>query len=827
MRKRFAWRSLPLLGVAMWMVVAGPLPTPTSDAQQNREVEQARLEPTLVEVGRLKFLSSSADVGSLIRHPDGTSRLWTYHPVTRHLTFFDPGLGTRLWQSVVPADVNLMGSFEPIIVAGGNLFLFSTREKVVAFSGTTGEYRWTFTNDAPNRPFEIMAANAVHDRVLIFRVRVDEARGPFAVELRAINAQTGELAWQYNDPQSVGVPAVWRQFVSISVPDQTGEIRTNLHDIRTGAVNYTCDFLPNGVTDTNLMTARFRSGDVRSRFILPDAAGNLKEVKFEWDPAAKMTDDRPLLNVPSVEANLISALWVGESNPNFQRHTFLLSEYGTTVKARLLDVPLDVHILQARVVYGGRVLAVVYRDGQRQFGITAVDLQTGRRTFDYLLNRLVPERPEPDPWPMFGIRYQLCDAGRYIGLQIDMREPQVTTVRLVDPMTGAASRPKMAQANQLPMNLTGGEFGWVENDDLVVCSAGRNGNLTTEPAEGDLVPMAHVVRNAQRWLISQQQRSGAFLGQQVLPLFGEAHFLTDEPQEDLATTALAGLALTVQASDEFDEFGIRRRGAMRRAVHFVTQHQNNTGRFQQGHSTFVDHCLALEFLIRALPADMKDTTERHRRAVVAGLQHTIRSRDHRGGFLYGFRLPRSFRLPQAPDLDGVAIQRELVRHDAGDGLTICLAHRVFRAAAAHPTVRSLVAGEMEKNVRWVTQVAVRDQRIFGEMRNMALILGGLGAELPENQRPSADTMRAIFEALPRPMRVGQRGRITAAWWYLAPDLPDLIRRLGYDETASLQTSLKQWLSASRYPDGQHAGTLGNVQSTALATLAAAALDATP
>lgn len=824
MRSRLVWRSVPILGLMALFAFAFVPPRAAVWGQERGGNDISdRVEPTVVEVGRLKFLSASGDIGGLVRHPDGTGRIWNYHPENRQLALFDPGLGVQLWHATVPSNVELVGAYEPLIVGGGSLLLFSTPDKVVAFDGAAGNYRWTFVNNDPTRPFEIAPVNAVGDRVLVFRVKFDEVRGPITLELRALDAASGAVVWQIDDEKAEGWPQVWRKFVSHTTIDAEGNYRTHLRDARTGEIKYTCDFLPDNVRDNHILTARFRTGTNRSRYLLPTADGGLAEATFEF-PAELQMPERRLIHVPSVDANIITVLWTGPTNPKFARHTFAVTEKGTTAVCTPVNFKPNLQIMEARLVFGGRVLVLIYRDGNRQIGVAGVDLQTNRQTFDFYPTHLQSVAPEPDQWPMFGIRFTLGDAGKYVALHIDIQEPHVTTMRLIDPMSGAVSQPKVTTGSRPPMNLAGGEFGWIENDDLVVCTAGRNGNLTAEPAQGERATMAQVVRYAQGFLMKQQQRDGSFHGRTLVHIQGQAYPVTDNAQADLGTTALAGIALTMAASDEFDEFGLRRRGAMRRAVRWIVKQQNADGIFKAGYSNFVDHLLATEFLIRALPEQPENTTLAHRQAVMKALTATTNARHFRGGFTTNFDLPASFRIPQAPNLNGQQIARELRRQDQGTPITIYLAHRVFKSASNHRVLKGLVGDQLQRNVRWVLDAIGQNPQMVSEPENFLAILAGLGADFAPNQRPGVDTVTTLLEELPRAITAGERGRIAGGWWLIAPALPEFVGEFGGRHNEDRLAAMKRWLYSSRYPEGNHDGPIGRVQATALAAMTAAALD---
>lgn len=821
MMTRTLSRRLAALASLLALAVA-PL---MSAAAQDRNTDEIR--PTVVELGRLKFISSAGDVGGTASHPDGTARLWNYNPDSRALTYVEPGVGRILWRSTVPEGVNLLTAQSPHIVGGGRLVLFSARDKVVAFSGADGSYLWTFNNPDVRRPFNIAAVNAVPDVVVLWRTQ-QRRQGQEMVErtlaLRGIDATTGKVKWELNDENAEGTPLVWRQYISHnSMEAKNVPAHTDLLDVRTGEIAFTCDFLPQYLNDLNLLTARYRKGMQRSQFFLPDASGKFVKADLQFAPELKIPVADAGIIVPPIDAPVVQVVWSNETNKEFAKRTFLVKENGTAVNLRYLPVPDNYDIYSGRLVGNGHVFAAICKDTDLQYHLVAVDLRQNALAFTLRLNDVPRFAPEPDVWPVYGIMHRLVDAGKNIGLLINLDQPRLTTLRIVDPYTGASSKPRVVNNADLPVNLTGGDFGYLDNDELVVCTAGKSGNLTAEPADGEPTTMAKVLGEAQRWLISQQQRNGSFLGRQTIVIGADAYFITATAGEDIATTALAGLALVPAASDEFDEFRLSRRAALRKAINWVIKQQNSSGYFAHaGRGSFIDHCMALEFLVRAMPANEKDTTGQHRDAVKKGLEYTKSLRHAQGGWPTRAVLPKEFTIPQAPGMDGEAIARELSNRP-GDLITLVLAHRVFRAASEHPALRQLVGNELQKNVEWVVQVITNVPEILQQPTLMALLLSETGGDMPANMKPNQRITDIIMAGVPQAIKAGRRGRLESGWWFIMPDAGRLVAILGEDGKR-LRTQFESWACASRHPEGQHHGQLGPAQCTALAALAAASLD---
>lgn len=788
--------------------------------------------PTIVETGRLKYLSSSGDIGGSVRHPDGSARIWNFNPDTRTLLFFDPGTGQRIFSAAVPSDINPADSGEPMLVGGGKLLLFPTRAQVVAFDGTTGEYLWTFKNNEAARPFRIAPVNAVPDVVLLARTRFDQRMNrTHDLELLALDARTGAQRWQIKDKDAVGEPVVWRSYVTHTTPDakKNNELTTHVRNVTTGESVFECDFVPVELRDSTVFTARWRSGMVRTRTLLPDASGKLVDVKWVFPPELQVPEN-VRFHIPAVDAPIACAIWAGSTNPNFSKRAFLCREEGTTVHLTALAIPEDVDLGQAWLVRD-RLLAVMFRDADLQWIAAGVDLRANRLAFALRPDEVRTVPPEPDQWPMFGTRFSITALGDFIGYRTDVREQRLSTLRVINPFTGSISAPKVLIDGTPPFQLSSGEFGWLENDEVVVCTAGKTGKLTSEPAEGDQIPMARVVGLAQRWLVGKQNRDGSFSGPQCIPVFSSLESLGLPEGADLYTTAIAGIALCRRATDEFDEFGLLRRGALRRAVRWVCSKQNAEGRFVNGdYSNFLDHLVALEFLVAALPANPADTTDAHRKAIARALPYTINKRLPNGAFAIEYKAPASFRIPQAPpDWNGPRIVTELNRADQQSGgfpITMGQAHRVFKAAMAHPFLRNMpgLQAEIDKNIGWVKNVAFANQQMMAQPENLAQILGDFGDDLGAQFAPNQRVADMVLDELPRPVATGHRGRVQGVWWYCLRALPSLVERIAGSRVATLQSSIKGWLYSSRFPDGSHAGPPGAIKATAIAALTAVELD---
>ncbi|MGE0434148.1 MAG: PQQ-binding-like beta-propeller repeat protein, partial [Planctomycetota bacterium] len=773
---RLTRQTAVMLGVGLMALAAFPaLPTPTALAQDPPAADQP-VRPEITETARLKFISSAGDFGGIVKHPDGTARLWNFNPDDRSLQLFDPGYGRRLWTARVPNQIELQPGSSPILVGGGSLLLWSMGDSVFAFNGNDGSYLWTVKNQQAGGAWEILPVNALPDRVVLMRARTDPRTGALQLlQVRVIDARNGQDLWKFDDPKAISWPKVWRGYLIHStagavVNGVNGDNVAKIIPLTStdGTPEMTCDFVPNELSDATILTARYRKGLQRSRYFLPDSSGKLAEVRFEFDPALQVPKDGARVHIPAVDAPIVTAMWMSSTNPLMAKRTFLASEDGNVVKLQLLPCPDDVDHVAARVLAGGN-LALMFIDGNRQTMTQSINLRTLHSNFILRSDQIKPDQSigEPAQWPMFDSRFALVDAGSNIGYRADVRDPRLTSMRIINPNTGAVSKPRRVDERNLPYNLSGGEFGWLENDEMVICVAGKRGQLITEPAEGDKIPMARVLHRAQRWLVKQQNADGSFTGPTMVPLFSQLETLPGRGP-DLGTTALAVTALTIAAPDESAQDGLERRGAVRRAVHWIAKQQNAQGMYQLGYSNMCDHLLALEALIRALPTSLNDTTAEHKTSMSKALRFTINSRRQDNSFRVGVDLPETFTIPQAPGQNGTAIKNAINNQDTGYATTMVCAHRAFKAGLQHAALRPLVQGELTKDLAWVQATLNNPNQMMAVIDNLALILAEFLDELPPQAMPGPRLMDAIADAMPRPMLIGHRGRVQGIWWYGVP-----------------------------------------------------------
>ena len=261
-----------VLALALGLVLlAFQAPTTPVAAQDPGNADQP-VKPIIVETARLKFISSSGDFGGILKHPDGTARAWNFNPDSRQMQLFDPGYGRRLWGAAVPGNIDIRPGMRPTLIGGGSLMLWTTRDRVVAFSGTDGSYRWTVTNDNPQFTWEILPVNALPDRVVLQRAQTDPRTNALKLlEVRVLDASTGKEAWRFEDPKAVTWPQIWRGYIIQStVNEESGENEARVRDLRDGAVVWTSDFVPNQLSDSTILTVRYRKGLERSKYLLPD-----------------------------------------------------------------------------------------------------------------------------------------------------------------------------------------------------------------------------------------------------------------------------------------------------------------------------------------------------------------------------------------------------------------------------------------------------------------------------------------------------------------------------------------------------------------------------